>query len=801
MIRNYLKIAWRTLVQDKGFTALNVLSLTIGLTFSLLLFYYIKDELSFDTYHEKGDRIYRVASTLIEPDKTDNVAITPMIMAPALKKDYPEVEQSARYITGNQTVLLKLGDQEAYIEKVFYADSNHFEVFTFPFIVGNPKTALIEPNAIVLTASTALKYFSNPADALGKSLRSEGETIYKITGVMEDVPKNSHILFNSLISSATIAENLRGSGNWGNFGALTYVLLEPNQNPKSFEKKLSSIYPTYQKSIFEQFGVKMKYIVQPITDIHLKSGLMYEPEPLGNINYIYTFSAVAILLLAIACINYMNLTTARSARRAKEIGIRKVSGSVQSQLIAQFLTESILLAFISFALSMLLIAILLPTFNNISGKSFTHLSLLQPATLLASVSIVLLAGFIGGSYPAFFLSKFNPLVVLKGKLAKASSNSALRKSLVVVQFTVSIAMLISTWVIFDQLNFLQNKDLGYEKDNILTLSLPFIEGRNAGTLEYIKSEALQNLDIKQVSTSFYTPAGGGQNYNLFEIEGNEGFVSQGVDNFGVDENYLDNFGIELAEGRNFRLSDRPDSSISVMVNEAFVKKLNWGTDAIGKRIKNQGNDEEPYLYIVGVIKDFHMRTVYDPVSPLMMTYTHDNGSMQFKIAGTNTAAAVAAIEKIYKKSFPKEPMEYSFADEDFKAQFEDDQKRGTLFTTFSGLTIVLAFLGLLGLIAYTTQQRKKEIAVRKIMGAESSQIVFLVAKSFVILVGISCLLAFPISYYFLSKWLNTFTFKTPIDPMIFVYSASIILVLTVLTIAYHSIRAAVGNQVNAMRIE
>jgi putative ABC transport system permease protein len=362
-------------------------------------------------------------------------------------------------------------------------------------------------------------------------------------------------------------------------------------------------------------------------------------------------------------------------------------------------------------------------------------------------------------------------------------------------------MLISTWIIFDQLNFLQNKDLGYTKDNILVLSLPFVENRTPSTLSYIKNQALQNPEIKEVSSSFYTPAGGGQNYNLFEIEGNDGFVSQGVDNFGIDETYLDNFGISLKEGRNFRISDRPDSCISVLVNEAFVEKMNWGENAIGKRIKNQGNDADPYLYVVGVIKDFHMRSLYDPIAPLMMTYTHDNGSMQFKVSGNNTSNAIAAIETIYKKSFPKEPMEYSFADDDFKSQFEGDQKRGTLFSTFSILTIALAFLGLLGLIAYTTQQRKKEIAVRKVMGAESSQIVYLVAKNFVVLVALSCVLAFPISYYFLSKWLDSFIYKTSIDPLIFAYSAAIILILTMLVVAYHSIKAAVGNQVNAMRVE
>ncbi len=800
MLKNYIKIAWRNLLMDKSFTALNILSLTIGLTFSLLLFYYVKDELSFDNYHEKGDRIYRISSELVEPDKTDMVAISPMVMGPALMTDYSEVEQAVRYLPGNENTLLKNNGKELYIEKVFFADSNVFAVFTHPFIVGDPKTALEGPNNIVLTKSTALKFFGKPEEALGKSLEGEGTAVYKVTGVIEDVPENSHVLFNSLISISTL-DFLNRPGQWGNFGALTYVLLKPGFEPASFEKKLTDIYPKYQQSIFEPFGVTMTYHTQAITDIHLKSKLKYEPEPLGNINYIYTFSAIAVLLLLIACINYMNLTTARSARRAKEIGIRKVSGSVQGQLIAQFLTESMLLSFLSFALSLLFIALLLPSFNEISGKTFSFSYLLQPLTLIYTLGIVLLAGFIGGSYPAFFLSKFNPLVVLKGKLSKASSNAGLRKSLVVVQFTVSIIMLISTWIIYNQLSFLQNRDLGYDKENIMVLSLPFIESRNVGTLEFIKNEALQNPKIKQVSTSYYTPGTSGQNYNLFEVETEGGFISQGIDNFGIDENYLDNFGIEMAEGRQFRLSDRPDSCINVLVNETFVRKMNWGSGAIGKRIKNQGNDAEPYLYVIGVVKDFHMRSIYNPIEPLMLTYTHNNGSMQFKVDGTDIANSVAAIEKIYKKSFPKEPMEYSFAEEDFRAQFEVDQKRGQLFSTFSGLTIVLAFLGLLGLIAYTTQQRKKEIAVRKVMGAESHQIVFLLAKSFFILVGISCLLAFPISYYFLDSWLDTFTYRTSINPMVFAYSAMLVLFLTMLAVAYHSIRAALANQVNAMRIE
>jgi putative ABC transport system permease protein len=800
MLKNYIKIAWRNLLHDKSFSALNILSLTIGLTFSLLLFYYVQDELSFDNYHEKADRIYRVNSELIEPEKTDQVAITPMLIGPALIQDYSEVEQAVRLLPAQQNTLLIKGSKEIYFENVYYADSNVFEVFTHPFLAGDPRTALDQPDCIVLSASTAARFFSSPEEAIGQSLEGEGDAVFKVTGVMKDVPENSHVLYPALISTSSL-EFLKSPGQWGNYGTLTYALLKPNSTPKDLEDKLVSIYPTYQKSIFEQFGVTMNYSVMPITDIHLKSKLKYEPRPLGKINYIYTFSAVAFLLLLIACINYMNLTTARSARRAKEIGIRKVSGSVQGQLIAQFLTESMLISFISFAISLLLIILLLPTFNTLSGKAFSLASVFQPVTLLFTFGIVLLAGFVGGSYPAFFLSKFNPLVVLKGKLAKASSNAGLRQSLVVIQFTVSIVLLISTWVIYEQLNFMQNKDLGYTKDNLMVLSLPSVDGRSTSTLQYIKNEALKSPNVKQVSSSYYTPGTTNQNYNLFEIESEDGFSSQGIDNFGIDEFYLENFGIQLAEGRNFRITDQPDSSISVIVNQTLVNKMNWGDGAIGKRIKNQGNNAEPYSYVVGVIKDFHMRSVYNPIEPLMLFYTHNNASMQFKIDSEHMAATIALIESVYKESFPKEPMEYSFADVDFKTQFESDQVRGKLFSTFSILTIVLAFLGLLGLIAYTTQQRQKEIAVRKIMGAEPGQIVYLVAKSFLILVGIACLIAFPLSYYFTDKWLDTFLYRAPLNPMIYLYSAMLILALTMLTVAYHAIRAATRNQVNAMRVE
>jgi len=758
------------------------------------------DELSFDKYHQNVDRIYRVNSSLIEPEKTDHTARTPMLLGPALKENYPEIEQTSRCILDHSLTMLKNEGIENFVENVYYVDSTHFSIFSCPFIVGDPNSALVEPYSIVLSRSTSLLYFKNPEDALGKSLAGENDNVYKITGVMEDVPLHSHILYNALISSSTISE-LNSPNFWGNFGAFTYILVRSDTNIDALENKLSSIYPTYQKEIFEPYGVKMEYNLLPISDIHLKSNLNMEPQPLGNMAYIYTFSAIAFLLLLIACINYMNLTTARSARRAKEIGIRKVSGSVQGQLVWQFLTESMLVSFIAYIISILCILVLIPYFNDISGKTFNVITVFNPKTMLYTLGIVLASGFIGGSYPAFFLSKFNPIAVLKGKLSKASSNVGLRKGLVVVQFAVSITMLIATWVIYGQLDYLRTLDLGYDKENMLVIKLPNAEGSYVDKLNYIKNEALKYPEVKHVSTSYYTPGTSDQNYTLLEIESEKGFVAQGMDNFGIDENYLDNFGMEISEGRNFQLSDKPDSSTSVLVNQAFVDKMNWGDNAIGKRIKNQGNQNDPYLYVIGVIKDFHMRSVYNPITPLLLTYTHDNGSIQCKLSGQNIEASILNIEKIFKNVFPKDPMKYSFADENFNAQFDGDNKKGAVFSAFSALTILLAFLGLLGLVTYTIQQRKKEIAIRKIMGADILQIVVLMASSFAKLVGVASIIAFPLAYYFLSKWIDTFTYQSSISPLIFIITALLVLIVTILIVSFHSIKSSLSNHAKTMRVE
>lgn len=796
MLKNYFKIAVRSLLKDKGYTALNILGLTIGLTFSLFLVFYITDELSYDRYHEKADRIYRVGAAIKEPERADKVAVTQFPLGPTLKKEFPEVEHAVRFVRNGDKTLFKKGDTQFFEEKVFYADSNVFDVFTYKFIAGDAKRALIAPNSLVLTRSAAEKYFQTTDNVVGKSLQGKKDT-YNITAIIEDVPKNSHLRFNALISASSLGKDF--GNNWGNFGFYTYALLTKNSDYKSFEKKLIPMYQKYMASIFSPYNVKINYVVQPIVDIHLRSDLNNEPEELGSMSYIYTFSAVALFMILIACINYMNLTTARSARRAKEIGIRKVSGSLQRHLIAQFLTESTVITLASLVLSLLLIVILLPVFNDISGKTFTFGTVFQPITLISILTIVVVVGLVGGSYPAFYLAKFNPLVVLKGNLAKASSNAPLRQTLVVLQFTISMVMLISTWVVYDQLNFMKNKDLGYSKDQVLVINMPPINRDGRNEIKLMKSEFLKNPKVLSASSSWYTPNSNGQSFNLMEIEGKTGFVNLGVEVYGVDPHYLQTLGIQLSKGRNFTELDRADSLRRMIVNEALIKKMGW-TDALGKKIRFAG-DTANLAEVVGVFKDFHQKSLYNPIEPLILVYRENNGSVQAKISPNDIPSTLAHLEKSYKKVFPQHSFQYNFLDQDFQSQFAADQKRGTIFTTFSSLTVLIACLGLLGLVAFTTEQRRKEISVRKVMGAETGHIVTLISKGFLYLVGVSCLIAFPIAWYFMDQWLEPFPYKTNISPVTFLLSAGLVLLITLLTVSFHTVKAALMNPVKSLKAE
>jgi len=795
MIKNLFLVAIRNFRRDKWYSLLNILGLTIGIAFSLFLLFYIKDELSYDRYNEKASRIYRINANIKEADKdTMRWAVTPFPMGPALSKDYPEVEEAVRFVSNGKT-LYKNGEIRLYEDKVFFADSNLFRVFTYKFIEGNPQTALVAPNSMVLTQSVAEKFFGKTKPYIGKTLENASGDVYKITAVIRDVPRNSHIRFNIVMSKSSLPADF--ANNWGGFGFYTYVLLKPNTSAAAFEKKLLPVYDKYLASIFAQFNIRMRFSVQPISSIHLHSTMNNEPEELGSTSYIYIFSAVAFFMLLIACINYMNLTTARSARRSKEIGIRKVTGSSKLQLVAQFLIESTLTAFFAFLLSIGAIALLLPTFNSLSGKFISFSTLLEPGTILIILAVVVFTGLVGGSYPAFYLSKFNPINVLKGTLSKGSSNVTLRRSLVVIQFSISMIMLICTWVVYGQLKYLRSKDLGFNKDQVLTISANTDRDVKGKVLAF-KNDMRTNPQISSVSTSQGVP-GSGINFSLFSIESKNGFVDKGVDCYGVDEDYFKTLGMKIVKGRNF--SGLPDTLHSIIVNENMVKEFSWGDNAIGKRVKFPGDTSGKYLEVVGVVKDFNQKSLYNPIAPLLLYYRPNNNSIQLKLDAKDISSTVAKVEKSWKGFFPDLPFQYTFLDRDFDSQYVADQKRGKIFVAFSALTILITCLGLLGLIAFTTEQRQKEISIRKVMGANAGQIVPLIIRNFLALIGLSCIVAFPVAWYFMDKWLKIFTYNTGLAVTPFILSACAVLLLTLLTVIFHTLKAALANPVRALRTE
>jgi putative ABC transport system permease protein len=795
MIKNLLLVALRNFKRDKWYSLLNILGLTIGITFSLFLIFYIKDELSYDRYNEKADRIVRINSYIKEPENTMNIAITQSPLAPTLKKDFPEVEEAVRFV-GNGRMMFKNGELHLYEEKIFYSDSNLFKVFTFPFIEGRPENALTEPKSIVLTKTSAEKYFGKNKSAAGQSLRTPNGDVYKVTAVIKDVPKNTQLTFNALISISTLPPNF--SDNWGNFNIYTYALLRPNVNKAAFEKKLLPMYDKYMASIFSQFNIKIRYGVQAITDIHLHSEMTNEPGELGSMSYIYIFSAVALFMLIIACINYMNLTTARSARRAKEIGIRKVTGSTKPQLVAQFLIESLLTALIALLLSVGLVALLLPTFNSLSGKFISFQTLLQPGTALILLAIILFVGLAGGSYPALYLSKFNPVSILKGSLSKSSSNATLRRALVVVQFSISMIMLICTWVVYGQLKYLRNKDLGFNKNQVISMNVDDNNGNVRSKILAFSNEIRKNPQVINITTSESRPGSGNININLFSIPTKKGSVDKGIGTYGIDENYFPTLGMKVLKGRNF--SGPADTLRSIIVNENFVKDFGWD-NPIGQKVKFGGDTSNFYLDVVGVVKDFNQRSLYNPIEPLILFYRPNSTSIMAKINPKDIAATTSTIEKTWKSVFPDLPFQFTFLDQDFDSQYAADQKRGKIFTAFSVLTILITCLGLLGLIAFTTEQRQKEISIRKILGAGVGQIVPLITRNFVALVGISCLIAFPVAYFFMDKWLKIFPYNTGLSITPFILSALTVLVITLLTVIFHTVKAALANPAESLRTE
>lgn len=793
MLKNLFKTAIRNIFKDLGYSGLNILGLTIGIASALFLVIYIADEVSYDRYHEKADRIYRVSSHISESDDEFTWIVAQIPFAPQLVQDYPEVEQSVRFIDVGRE-LFKFEDKEFFEEDFYFADSNIFEVFTYEFIYGNPENALIEPNTIVLTKTVAAKYFGK-VNPLNKTLVN-GDDTYKVTGVIEDVPFNSHFRFDGLLSRSSLPKEM---GSWGNFGVFTYVLLPENLDYKEFEAKIQEMYGKYMAEIFERLGIKIEYILEPITDIHLNSTNPSEPEPTGSMAYVVIFGIVALFLILIAAMNYMNLATARSAKRAREVGLRKVVGSHREGLIFQFLTESTLFTLLSLVFSIVLVTLLLPQFNQLAGKSFQADVLFSPVVILSIIAVVVVVGILGGSYPAFYLSRFNPVNVLKGEVTKGTSGSMFRKILVVIQFTISVAMIVSTLVVYKQLNYLKTKDLGYDMKNVI--SLEFTTRDMVNKYPVLKQALLENPNIKHVSSTS-TRVGEGSGKILLNVETNDGMQQRGINLARVDHDFVETMGITMLEGRDFQEDMPSDTLLGVIVNETMAKRLNWD-DPIGKKVELQGRNGQNFLQarVIGLMKDYHQTGLYNEIETFMLYYRVNNRLVYAKLDDDNVQETIRYIEKRWNEIFPEQPFEYSFLSDRFSEQFGADEKRGFIFTLFTVLAILIACLGLFGLASYTVEQKTKEIGIRKVVGASEGIVVKLISREFLILVAISIAIAFPLTYYFMRDWLQQFVYRTNLGLFVFLLAGLITIAITFITISYQALKAANANPAESLRVD
>jgi putative ABC transport system permease protein len=801
MFKNLLKISIRSIVKDKTYSFINILGLTIGITCSLFLLMYILDELSYDRYHKNAENIYRVISNIKEPDNAFTWAVAQIPLGDELQDNYPEVTNAVRFF-GTGRTLFKNGDKQFFEEDFFRTDSTVFDMFSYEFMTGDPATALDNPYSIVLTEKIAKKYFASSQEAFGQSIQNANGDEFKITGVVKDVPLNSHFRFDALISKNSQQAN-QFDGSWGNFGVFTYIQLPSGYDLSKMYASLDTIIKQKVDPIFAQYGIKINYELQKITDIHLYSKIQDEAEAGGDISYIYIFGAVAFFMLVIACINYMNLATARSANRSKEVGVRKVMGSQRQQLIIQFITESMVLAFIALVTSLILIYALLPAFNTLANKELPFGYILQAPVILSLLGSVLFVGLIGGSYPAFYLSSFNPINVLKGKLAAKGGSVVFRKVLVITQFAISIFMLISTLVVFDQLQFIRNKDLGFDKARVIRLNLSEREMREKS--QVLIERLKQVPEVAGVGMANSSP-GQGIGKLLLKVEDNEGkLTDRGVDLYNADFDFVKTMGMKIVEGRDFSRDVTSDTTYAVLVNEAMVKRMAW-QNPIGKKFifQNGGpNNTDIEKRVVGVVKDYHQNSLYDAIEPLMIILDDNQNYLFVRTEAGDVRKSLAAIETGWKEVFPNSSFEYTFLDQDFNSQYKADEKRSQIFTAFSGLTVLIACLGLLGLSAFTTEQRTKEIGVRKVIGASINSLVVLVSKEFFLLVGVGMILAFPAAWYFTETWLQNFAYRIDLKQEwpTFLVSALLAFVITLLTVGYHVVRAAAANPVKALRDE
>jgi putative ABC transport system permease protein len=802
MIPNFFKIAFRNLQKNKIFSFINILGLAIGLSCFMLISAYVYQQLSYDKFPVAAKNIYRVNLSVTG---NGDLAVYPDVdvaVGEGIKNAFPEVKSCTRLVpAGNNFV--KYNDKQFKEEHFAFVDSNFMGFFSLPLVSGNPQEALAAPNSIVVSKNFEHKYFGDQP-ALGKSVIIGTNTVYKITGVFDKIPDNAHFHFDAFLSLCTFP---RTNLTWSNIGYYTYLTLNENADPKKLQAKFPQLVSKYVvPEIVHDMGVSLAearksvntfvFTLVPLTDIHLRSNTKYELEPNGDIEYVYIFSALAVFILMLACINFTNLSTAGAVKRSREVGIRKVMGSMKRQLVFQFLSESVLLTFLATGFAFLLTFLLIPYFNRVSGENIPFGFFTSVKSVGAAMGLTLLVGVLAGLYPSFFMSSFNTIRVLKGSGPGAASNNKLRSGLVIFQFCVSTTLIFATIVVYQQLHYMQNKNLGYDKEQVVYLPDAYLL---QGNQEAFRQTLLQDKSVVSATISRSIPGSlwmdGTEVYPKNE-KGNGVEIHSNI--FHIDENYLSTLGIHLIAGRNFSKQFPTDVS-AVLINESAVRQLGWtDTNPLGKSIVRSGQQE---YKVIGVVADFHYASVKQKIAPLMLMLGNNNGGLILKIKAEGVKNFVDRLKTEWTAFQPDGPFTYTFLNESFASLYRSEENTGRVFSSFTVIAIIIASLGLFGLAAFITEQRSKEIGIRKVLGANLPQLLFMVSKEFLILVALAFIIAIPVTWWTMNVWLANFAYRIQINPWVFPLSGLAAVLIAALTIGFQAIKASVANPVKSLRSE
>lgn len=802
MFKNYFKTAIRNFRKNKIFSFINIIGLAIGLTCFVLIAVFVYDELNYDTYAVNAKDIYRVS---LNVTGNGDVAVYPNVdfaVGPGMMNAFPEIKDFTRFSPA--TDFVKYNDKQFKEDKLAFADSNFLQMFSIPLIEGNNKDALVQPNSIVISRSFAKKYFGD-VEPVGKSLVvGLHNEVYKITGVFDKVPDNSHFHFDAFLSISTWHVI---NPTWSNLGEYTYLLLNKNVDPKKLEAKFPQLVAKYVvPEVQHDMGVSLAeaqksvntfvFTLQPLMDIHLYAHTKYEIEPNGDIQYVYIFSVLAIFILLLACVNFTNLSIARSVKRAKEVGVRKVMGSGKFQLIKQFLSESVLMSFCAMLIAIILIIVLLPYFNQLSGKRETIVNLLNYKFILTLLALIFFVGIIAGIYPAFFLSSFNPAKVLKGSATTGSRKNILRSGLIIFQFFISTALIIATIIVYGQLNYMQNKKLGYDKEQVLFLPDGRLMGQNQ---DAFKQQVLQDSRVVDASIARSIPGDDfmdGTEVHPVNENGNGTEIHMNI--YHVDYDYVKTLGMHMQQGRYFSKDFGSDSD-AVVINEAAVKELGWSkVNPVGRTIVRSGQEA---FKVVGVVTDFNYTSAKQKIAPLMMMLGRNYGGLIIKIETNDVTGFLTDLKTKWNAFNPQGPLSYTFLDDKFAALYASELRTQQIFSAFAVIAIIIAGLGLFGLSAFVIEQRTKEIGIRKVLGASVQNVLLLVSKEFLSLVMIAFIISIPVTYWAMHKWLENYAYRINISATVFIVAGVVALLIALITISFQAIKAALANPVKSLRTE